>query len=267
MAILPRRRRNDAEHLAADEQEAFILRALSRLRYATVREVMTPRVDVTALRAPVTIEDVAKAVKESGHSRFPIYKNDLDELEGVLFVKDLFRAGTWTPDTADELVEKRFRKPFLVPESRPILELLQEMRARRLAFAVVVDEHGGVEGVITIKDLISELVGDLPDEFDTDEESEISVVDSSRWLVDGGTRVEDLREELGMPVPDGEYVTLGGFLFDLFGHIPEEGEVVEFEGYEIKVEEMDRRRIDKVVVKAPSDTVSELSAEEVDNGM
>lgn len=206
---------------------------------------MTPRVDVVALRAPVTPDDVARAVRESGHSRFPVYENDLDDLVGVLFVKDLFRSGGVV----------RLREPYVVSEHRPVLDLLQEMRQRRAAFAVAVDEHGGVEGVLTVKDLVSELVGELPDEFDRPEDDEIVRVDPARWLVDGACPIDRLREEVGAPVPDGEYVTLGGFLFQRFGRIPAEGDTVVHGDWEFRVTEMDRRRIAKVVLRAPSGTI------------
>jgi magnesium and cobalt transporter len=206
---------------------------------------MTPRVDVVALKAPVEPDDVARAVRESGHSRFPVYDDDLDDLLGVLFVKDLFRSGGVV----------RLRDPFLVSEHRPVLDLLPEMRRRRAAFAVVIDEHGGVEGVLTIKDLVSELVGELPDEFDRPESEEIVRVDPARWLVDGACPIDRLREEVGTPVPDGKYVTVGGFLFDRFGRIPAEGDTVVHEHWEFRVTEMDRRRIAKVVLRAPSSTI------------
>jgi magnesium and cobalt transporter len=205
---------------------------------------MTPRVDVVALRAPVTPEDVARAVKESGHSRFPVYEDDLDSLLGVLYVKDLFRSG-----------DVRLRKPFLVPEHRRVLDVLQEMRRGRNAFAVVIDEHGGVEGVLTVKDLVSELVGELPDEFDRPEDEDIVRVDVERWLVEGACPVDRLRDEIGLPVPDGDYVTIGGFLFARFGRIPAEGDQIEHEGWTFRVTEMDRRRIAQVVLRAPSDTI------------
>ena len=223
------------------------------MRETTVREVMTPRVDLIALRSPAQVDDVLQAVRESGHSRFPLYEDDLDHLIGVLFVKDLVRAG-W--DRGDEVV-RRVRKPLIVPETRPVLTLLQEMRQRRIAFAVVVDEHGGIEGVLTVKDLVGALVGELPDEFDQDEEEEISRVDNQRWLVDGACPAERLRVELGAPLPEGEYVTLGGFLFDAFGRIPSEGERLPWQGWDFQVVEMDRRRIAKVVVRAPSGSIAE----------
>jgi CBS domain containing-hemolysin-like protein len=242
---MPRRGSRRAKQGALDDQadhhEREILAALARLRDTTAREVMTPRVDVIALRAPVSQEDVAVAIKESGHSRFPVYEDDLDNLTGVLFVKDLFRSGG----------SIRLRPPFLVPEHRRVLELLQEMRAGRKAFAVVIDEHGGVEGVLTIKDLVSELVGDLPDEFDPPTEQDIVRVDAERWLVDGACAIDRLAEECSFVVPDGDYVTVGGFIFDKSGRIPDEGDAVEHDGWELRVAEMDRRRIAKVVVRAP----------------
>ncbi len=241
---------------AGEDQEQIIVAALEELRDTTVREVMTPRVDVVGLAIPVRAEDVAKAVRESGHGIFPVYDDDLDNLVGVLFVHDLFRAGfqvarnggaepTDKPSPID--ISRRLRQPFLVPESRLVLEVLADMRRHRRAFAVVVDEYGGVAGVVTVKDLLSALVGDLRDELDAAEEPEIIRVDRTRWLVDGGIGVDELDDKLGLALPEGEYVTLGGFLFDRFGHIPDVGEKMTEHGWELRVAEMDRRRIAKVV--------------------
>jgi CBS domain containing-hemolysin-like protein len=252
----------------ADAQEQFIIDALDDLRDTVVREVMTPRVDVAALTIPLTVESVSRAVRETGHSCYPVCGENLDDLIGVLFVNDLFRAG-WTvgatgdggrsPDPID--ISRRLRQPFLVPESHLVLDVLAEMRRQRRAFAVVVDEHGGVEGVLTVKDLLGALVGDLPDEFDPDEEPDVVRVDGRRWLLDGRMSIDDLADRLGIELPEGEYVTLGGYLFDAFGHIPEEGETHTFGEWELRVAEMDKRRIAKVVAKRtpapPGDTVGD----------
>jgi CBS domain containing-hemolysin-like protein len=265
-------------------QEQFIVDALSDLRDMVVGEIMTPRVDLVALSIPVTADDVTRAIRESGHSCFPVYDDNLDDLIGVLFVNDLFRAG-WRvqsgrpeaqravpapdadgsgpgaeaanepvnqaiPDPVD--ISRRLRQPFLVPESRLVFDVLAEMRRQRRAFAVVVDEHGGVEGVLTVKDVLSALVGPLPDEFDPDDEPDVVRVDGSRWLVDGRMSVDDVIDRLGIDLPEGEYVTLGGFLFNGFGHIPNEGEVLKVDGWELRVAEMDKRRIAKVVARRVS---------------
>ena len=134
--------------------------------------------------------------------------------------------------------------------------MLSEMRQQRRAFAVVVDEYGGVAGVLTVKDLLEPLVGDLHDEFDPEEEPEIVRVDANRWLIDGRTSVDDVRDKLAIEIPDGEYVTLGGFLFEGFGHIPEEGESLSAGDWDLRVAEMDKRRIARVLAKQRTPTAT-----------
>ena len=230
-------------------EEASIAKALGRLRETTARDVMTPRVDVVALTEPVTYEDVVRAVKESGHSRFLVHGETLDDLTGVLFVKDLFRI-TDTP--SPEAIARRLREPFLVSESAPVLGMITEMRDRRRAFAVVIDEHGGIEGVLTVKDLLGELVGDLRDEHDEGgDEVRVARIDDRRWLIDGAVPVDEASEALGVELPDGEYVTMGGLLMDRLGHIPEEGEEIQLQDWRFKVSSMDRHRIEQVVATAP----------------
>jgi len=262
-----RRRRGAVQPPAAppSEQELQITHGLDSLREATVREIMTPRVDVVALPAPVRFADVAAAVRRSGHSHFPVYEGELDRLLGVLFVKDLFHLDEAGPppstDTSAAIrsdldVTRRLREPYVVPESRSALEVLADMRRRRRGFSVVVDEHGGFAGVLTVNDLVSELVGDLRDEFDRNRSPAVVRIDARRFLVDGSCSVDEVRDALGIDVPDGEYVTLGGFLFDAFGRIPNEGDLVEHRGWTLRVARMDRRRIAKVVIEAPSATMS-----------
>ncbi len=238
----------------ADEQERLIIERLADLRDMEVREVMTPRVDVVALTIPVTAEAVIEAVAESGHSCFPVVGDDLDDLVGVLFVNDLFRAaprrrpGELTERSPLD-ISRRIRQPYVVPETRRVLDVLAEMRQQHRAFGVVVDEYGGIAGVLTVKDLVEPLVGELQDEFDANDEPEIVRVDRNRWLIDGRTSIDEVRERLGLELPEGDYVTIGGFLFDHFDHIPVEGERAHLEGWELRVVELDKRRIAKVLAK------------------
>ncbi len=226
-----------------------------------VREVMTPRTDVTYLTIPVHADDIARAVRTSGHSCFPVVVDDLDDLIGVLFVNDIFRTGRDSvprledgpardrdaTDPSPLEISRKVRQPYLVPESLGVLEALADMRKHRRAVAVVVDEYGGVAGMLTVKDLLEPLVGDLHDEFDEGEEAVIVRVDNTRWLIEGQTNVDDVRERLGMEIPEGEYVTLGGLLFARFGHIPAEGEEVRVGDWDLRVVEMDKRRVAQVV--------------------
>jgi CBS domain containing-hemolysin-like protein len=208
---------------------------------------------VTYLTIPVQAEDIARAVRTSGHSCFPVVHDDLDDLIGILFVNDIFRTGPEGPENGDATapspleISRKVRQPYLMPESLGVLEALADMRKHRRAVAVVVDEYGGVAGLLTVKDLLETLVGDLHDEFDSEEEPAIVRVDGTRWLVDGQTNIDVVNERLGMEVPDGEYVTLGGLLFERFGHIPMEGEHVVVGEWDLRVVEMDKRRVAQVV--------------------
>ena len=144
-------------------------------------------------------------------------------------------------------ISRKVRQPYLLPETLGVLEALADMRKHRRAVAVVVDEYGGVAGLLTVKDLLEPLVGDLHDEFDEEEEPHIVRVDNTRWLIDGQTNVDDVRDRIGIEIPDGEYVTLGGLLFERFGHIPSEGESVRVGDWDMRVVEMDKRRVAQVV--------------------
>ena len=247
----------------ASEQERFITEALADLRNMDVREVMTPRVDVTYLTIPVQAEDIAQAVRTSGHSCFPVVHDDLDDLIGILFVNDIFRTNRPDARAGDESggatdpspleISRKVRQPYLMPESLGVLEALADMRKHRRAVAVVVDEYGGVAGLLTVKDLLEPLVGDLHDEFDEFEEPHIVRVDNTRWLIDGQTNVDDVRDRIGIDIPDGEYVTLGGLLFERFGHIPTEGESVRVGDWDMRVVEMDKRRVAQVVATFAGD--------------
>ena len=167
---------------------------------------MTPRIDVDFLTMPVTPEAIAEAIRDTGHSCFPVVNGDLDEVEGVLFVNDLFRSTTAkraigvSLPTADEIARK-IRRRFMLPETMDLLESLSEMREQRRTFALVLDEHGGVAGVVSIRDILEQLVGDLNDEFDEDEEPTIVRIRQDRWLVDGQTHVDEVEEALGIDDP------------------------------------------------------------------
>ena len=255
------------EHRVPSEQELQITKGLQSLREANAKELMTPRVDVAALAAPVRFSDVVKAVRRSGRSHYPIYQGDLDHLLGVLYVKDVLLSAEIDPKengpngiSSDQDLTGRVREAYIVPESRSALEILSEMRRRRRGFAVVVDEYGGFSGVLTINDLVSELVGDIHDEYDRSISPSVLRIDANRFLVDGSCAISDLADETTVNIPDGEYVTLGGFLFDAFGHIPKEGDAYDLDGWTFRVTKMDRRRIAKVVIEAPSASISPAKA-------
>jgi putative hemolysin len=239
----PRSPEADAIHARVDQ-----------LRKLELRDVMTPRVDVDFLTIPVTPEAIAEAVRDTGHSCFPVVSGDLDEVEGVLFVNDLFRSTTAkraigvSLPTASEIARK-IRRPFMLPETLDLLDSLSEMREQRRTFALVLDEHGGVAGVVSSRDILEQLVGDLSDEFDDDEEPTIVRIRVDRWLVDGQTHVDKVEEELGVVIPEGDYVTIAGFVLDLAGEIPAAGTIYTYKDWTFRVQSVERRRISEIVIE------------------
>jgi putative hemolysin len=229
--------------------ERDIIHSVFMLADRQVREVMTPRSDILGLEVPVTIRDVRSAVAASGHSRFPVIEHDLDEVVGILHVKDLLRM---PEEATEEDIRRVLREPSYVPETKPLLELLQEMRTRRRAFALVLDEHGGIEGLITIKDIVSELVGELQDEFDPSVPTLVAL-DTGVWLADGRIPVEDLEAAVGTHLRDGPYSTVAGLILDIAGCIPNEGDAVETDGIRLVVTRMDRNRVDRVQISRSGD--------------
>jgi putative hemolysin len=227
--------------------EREIIHSLFELADRPVREIMTPRRDVVTLQAPLTMATIRAAVSRTAHARFPVIDGDLDELVGVLYVKDVIRAGF---EPSPEQIARVIREPIYVPESKSILSLLREMRERRWGYAVVTDEHGGVEGIVTMKDLIAELTGELQDEYDPGSPAVVQVA-KHRWLVDGRLPLEDLEQALGVDLPAGEYSTVGGLFLDVAGRIPDVADTVRVDGIELTVLRMDRHRIDRLRVDLP----------------
>src|SRR5665213_3896517 len=222
-------RGHETQKMSSPEAREIHVR-VDQLSELELRDVMTPRVDVTFLTMPVTPEAIAEAVRDTGHSCFPVVSDDLDDVLGVLFVNDLFRSSTLkravgvSLPSADEITRK-IRPPLMLPETFDLLESLGEMRKQHRTFAIVLDEHGGVAGVVSIRDILEQLVGDLNDEFDEDDEPTIVKIRQHRWLVDGQTHVDRVEEELGLEIPEGEYVTIAGFVLDLAGEIPVAGTI------------------------------------------
>ncbi len=227
-----------------EEVEREIIDALFDLADRPVRDVMTPRVDIVALTVPVSLDDVRMAVAATGHSRYPVTRGDLDDLVGMLFVKDLLqRTGETTPEDIAALV----RHPEYIPETATILDALTEMRQRKYAIACVVDEHGGIEGVITAKDLLSELVGEIQDEYDPGVPSAVRI-GPRRWIAEGRLPIEDLEAEIGRELPEGPYSTVAGLFMAEAGRVPAVGDATDIGKIRLTVLEMDRNRIDRIEV-------------------
>jgi CBS domain containing-hemolysin-like protein len=225
-------------------EQKEMIRGVVELSGTTVREVMVSRIDTIFLCIDDSKEEVLAAITESGHSRFPVYQETIDNVIGILYVKDVL-AGLFKNEPFD--IKKLVRKPFFVPEPKHIDELLRELRRKRVHIAVVVDEYGGVSGIVCMEDIIEEIVGDIQDEFDNETE-DILKLDEQVFLCDARVNLGDLAEEIGIELPVENFDTLGGFVFDLFGKIPVQYEKTAYNGNEFIVQEMDGHKIQKVKI-------------------
>lgn len=229
-----------------EEAEREIIDALFHLDDRSVREVMTPRLDIVTLSTPLTSEAIRRAVSATGHSRFPVTSGELDDLVGVIHVKDMLQNPEY--EHSDDLTSL-IRTPNYVPETMSILATLSAMRSSRYGMAVVVDEHGGVEGIVTIKDLVAELVGELQDEYDPGNPSIIQI-GPALWIADGKLDLDDLEDVLDIPdLDDGPYSTVGGYIMAIYGRVPAEGDQMTDNGVRYTVLSMDRQRVDRVRVE------------------
>ncbi|WP_328422169.1 hemolysin family protein [Micromonospora sp. NBC_00389] len=236
---------------------AMLLRRTIRFGDKRAAEAMTPRVDVVALRATATVAELLDLSRQTGRTRFPVYEETLDLVTGVAGVPDAL--GVPLGERASTMVGSVAREPVYVPESLDLDGVLAALKAAGADLAIVVDEYGGTDGVVTVEDLVEELVGEIADEFDpasVDDTgpAELTVPGGERTvLVDGVLRSDELAEQTGFRLPEGPYETLAGFLMARLGHIPLAGETVEAGGWEFTVVEVERHRIEQVRVLRPAE--------------
>lgn len=207
-----------------------------------VRDVMVPRVQMIVIKDDAEPEDILSTVVESGHSRFPVIGDTTDEIIGVLMAKDLLNYFANSDDEFD--IKDLMRHAVFIPESKRLNVLLREFRTNRNHMAIVIDEYSGVAGLITIEDVIEEIVGEIEDEHDYDEDEEnIKPHDNDRFTVKAMTPIDEINEYFNVSISDEEYDTIGGLIINAFGHLPKRGETVDYEGFNIKVLRADKRRV------------------------
>ena len=215
------------------------------------REIMIPRIDVFSLEAETTLSEAVQGVIESGHSRVPVYEEDIDNIVGLLYAKDLLRP---TLAGKDSLAIRELLRPvYFVPEAKKIDELLREMQAKGVHIAVVVDEYGGMAGVVTLEDIVEEIVGEIRDEYDDREELLFQKVGSNEYVFHGRIDIEDFNDVLGTHLTRQVADTLGGFIYGEVGRVPSEGEQVDVEDWVLIVEKVIGRRIHKVQARKRAD--------------
>lgn len=242
------------------DPEAYRLLARAiRFGHKTAADALVPRVDMVALGSDATVADLARAALETGHSRFPVVGDGPDDVVGVALVKDALACP----------VDQRQTTPLttiaspaqFIPEGRDLESLLTEMRAEGIQMAMVADEYGGVAGLVTLEDLLEELVGEIEDEYDPVDPGLTAAPSSGTFVLDGRMHPDEVGEVTGLSIPEGDYETLAGFLLVRLGHLPERGEHVDHQGWDLEVLEMDRHRIASVRLVAPTGPADDRGGE------
>ncbi|HEX2118799.1 MAG TPA: hemolysin family protein [Acidimicrobiales bacterium] len=226
-----------------EREERQLIHSIIEFGDTVVREVMIPRPDMLAIDARTTINDAMEVVMAAGYSRIPVYEQGIDDILGLLYTKDLMRAVR--DKKSEEQVRGLVRKANFVPETKRVAELLPEMQKQKSHMAIVVDEHGGTAGLVTLEDLIEELVGEIVDEYDV-EEPPIEPLPGGDVRVNARMPIDELNELLDAEFPEGDYDTVGGLVYFLLGHVPSEGETVDYDGRRLRAERVQGRRIGRV---------------------
>jgi putative hemolysin len=248
-----------------EKAEAEMLHKVFDFGDRPVREVMVPRTEVSGVERGITLAEFFALYVENPLSRFPVYQDNMDNVIGILSVKDVLMAqakGTISPEsTIDDLM----RPAYFAPDSKRTSELFTEMRDKNYRMAVVVDEYGGTAGIVSLSRLVEEIVGPVGDEF-AEVEKEYEAINEYTFQIDGGMSVEEANEEMDLELPDGDYETVAGFVLDLLGHIPRTGERVRYKGMNLAITEMRGVKIEKILLTKKKHATSTGEAPPKRNG-
>jgi CBS domain containing-hemolysin-like protein len=249
-------------HLKVDEQ--ILIQNVFEFADKVAREVMVPRPEVIAIEVGAPLPDIVKAFQSSGYSRMPVYRGQFDEIVGVVHSKDLM---PFLLKPEGFRIERLMHDPLFVPDNAPLEEVLRQMQRRQSHFAVVVDEHGGLEGILTLEDLLEEIVGEIQDEHDEEAADDVRTEVDGTYLISGSVSVRDLNRKLDLELPESDdYTTLAGFLMARAGRLLAQGDEVEYENLRFTVELVERRRIARVRMERIGDGAEAPAAAETERG-
>ncbi len=240
-----------------NEDENEMIRSILEMRDTVVREIMVPRTDMACISVEAGVRSALSAIISCGHSRIPVYEGTVDNIVGLVYAKDLLKY--WGMDEAAIALKRIMRVPYFIPETKSLEELLQEFKQKRVHIAIVIDEYGGTSGLVTIEDLLEQIVGDIQDEYDLEEEWLVEEPDGG-VMVDARLPVEELEEHFGMEIEREKFDTVGGLIFHLTGRIPAKDEVVTCGPLRMTILGGDARRISKVRIEKTAETVGEAGA-------
>jgi putative hemolysin len=241
--------KSESESGVIEQEEGEMIQSIMNFYDITAREVMVPRLDIIAAEKNVSIDKLIQLFKAEAHSRIPVYDNRIDNIIGVIYSKDLLIALA-EKGVSDEIsITDIMRKPYFVPESKKLSELLTDFKKAKVHLAIVVDEYGGTSGIIALEDVLEEIVGDIQDEYDQNEQSLFSWIDDRTVMIDAGMNIDDVNEILHTGIPNEGFDTLAGFIYHQLGYIPGGGEEITWDGDVFTIKEIVGNRISKVLVK------------------
>jgi putative hemolysin len=247
----PAKESDQEQGTISQEEGRELLQSIVDFTETVVREVMTPRPDIVAIPADATIQDLRTLFREEQYSRMPVYRENLDNILGIVFVKDLVAL----PPGAEPPLTTLMRSAYFVPASKRVSELLKEMQRRQAQMAIVVDEYGGTAGLVTVEDLLEEIVGEIRDEYDVESETVTDEGDGV-FVFSGKVSVDEVRDRLGVEIEREGFETVGGYLLSSLGRMPYVGEIVDMDGLSFEVLEVERRRVTKVRVRRRKDATA-----------
>lgn len=228
-----------------NEEESGMIRAIFALDSTVVREIMIPRTEMACISVEASVRETLDAIIACGHSRIPVYEDTVDNIIGLLYAKDLLKC--WGLSEDEISIRDLLRPPYFIPETKNLEELLQEIKKKRVHLAIVIDEYGGTSGLVTIEDLLEQIVGDIQDEYDMEEELFSHNPDGS-LTADGRLPIEDLEQQFNISIERDKFDTVGGLVFHLAGTIPAVGDIIEGDGLRITILDADPRRLKRVLI-------------------
>ena len=237
------------EEGAIEKEEKEMLHNVFEFGDKKVSEAMVPRTEIVAISKDAVVADVLNLVSTKGYSRYPVIKKTVDNIIGILYVKDILLKMSKEEVNGQTEIKNLIRDVYYVPESKMVTALLDDMQKNKFQIAIIVDEHGGTAGLITLEDIMEEIVGSLQDEFEAIEaEKEVEIVDERTFVVAGHTGLDEINDLVGVKLQSEEFHTVGGFLFGLFGHLPKVGEQLRYHNLQFLILEMESKRIEKIKI-------------------
>jgi putative hemolysin len=232
-----------------EEEEKKMIRNIFEFGDTMVKEVMVPRVDMACIPSEAKLNSILRLIKKMGHSRIPVYKETIDNIIGILYTKDLLVVyEQWYKSKEKFDLKKIIRRAYFVPENKKIDDLLDIFQRDKIQIAIAIDEYGGTAGLVTMEDVVEEIVGEIIDEYDK-ETKLYEIIDNNTLIADGIISIDKINELLNIKIPENDFETLGGFIYDLMGRVPNKNETIEYKNIQITIEQVVKNRIIRVIIK------------------